>query len=1214
MKEKKHWNRRVLSFFLALAMVITQLGVWNAGKESVQAADSSVIYSDDMENDADVDWDVVWKISEGVTVERSADQWASNNKTKWWVFKSPVENQVTITRKVPVTSGIYTVSMETAGGNISGNIQIGEEKNTQSKEIVYGGWDDFKTTTDTINIENDSELTIQIEVDMQAEGWFDLDNFEVVKTSEENSEDDSSDNSIEYNLQITADNTTVEAGDTVSLTAVLKKGQTEITDLEAAGLHLYWWNNTTNSSGEFINYDESNGYSLTLQTTLGTLGTNEIQAKLQDAEWKDIVIKKIEITVNEASNSVKDAPIDVTKVNNLSSDFIMGMDISSMISELQSGVVYRDYDGNELKTLDDICRFIKEQGINHIRVRVWNNPYDANGNGYGGGNNDVAKAKEFADACRNAGLKMLVDFHCSDLWTDPGKQQEPKAWKGYTLEQKKEALNTYITESLNTIDPSKDVVDMVQVGNETTGGFIGETNVSNMCVLFSAGAAGVETYNPDVKVVIHVESPHKGTLVTWAENLQDNNVDYDILATSYYPYWHGTLDNLKQQFETVKNTYCKDVMVAETSYAYTLEDSDGHANTVRVGNNDNGADTTEPFTEQGQATAIRNLINTVNEAGGLGVYYWEPAWLTVGNTKGLTGDAYNAQVKENQEKWEKYGSGWASSYANEYDSKDAGKWYGGSAVDNEAMFYPDGTATPALHVWNYVKTGAVSNLVSVEEFDSALTQTITAGSDFTLPDSVEVTYSDSKTPVAEAVTWDEASVKKADMSKPGTYQISGTVSLSKEITRGAYKGKTSVDVTLTLQVKYANLITNKEAVEFDSGEYFTVDGTTFKGIPSAENAKSGKNSMGWYGASAANGSVTYKKAITLEKGTYTLEAYAQGAQSNVTMQILNAEDDSVLFTGEATAMTAWGDWHTPKVTFTLDKTKSVKLRVCVEHEDGGWGAVDVLYLHKDASSSEGKDDTNTSGSSSSGSAATVTPSDDTKKDDKPEQTTESKNVTATTASGEKAEITVTVTKDTAGKVTEASAEVTGAKVEISADMVSKIVEAAGTDRVAITANVTDKEGNTRYTVTAETKDLTAGNKLSVVVVDKKTGAYKLVNAKTYTVGKDGTLHVNLAAGSDYRMLSAAEIKNVEKAVLKTVAVKKTTASIKAGKNTKIQLSSKLDLDNVKKITYTSGKKSVAVVDKNGKITAKKKGTVTIKAKVTLKNGKTKTVSMKIKVK
>lgn len=669
MKAKKHWNRRVLSFLLALAMVVTQLGVWNVGKESVQAAEDSVIYSDDMENDADENWDVAWKTLEGVTVERSANQWAKNNVTKWWVFKSPVENQVTITRKIQVTSGSYIVSVDMDGGNVSGNIQIREENNTQSKELLYGDWDNFKTTTDTVKVENDSEITIQIRVDLQASGWFDLDNFSMVKALED---DNDTDNSTEYNLQITADNTTVEAGDTVTLTAVLKKGQTEITDLEAAGLHLYWWNNTTGSSAEFINYDDKNGYALTLQTTLGTTGTNEIQAKLQDANWNDIAEKKIELTVNEASNSVKDAPIAVTKVNKLSSDFIMGMDISSMISELESGVVYRDYDGNELATLDDICRFIKEQGINHIRVRVWNDPYDANGNGYGGGNNDVAKAKEFADACRNAGLKMLVDFHCSDLWTDPGKQQEPKAWKGYTLEQKKEALNTYITKSLNTIDPSKDVVDMVQVGNETTGGFIGETNVSNMCVLFSAGAAGVEMYNPDVKVVIHVESPHKGTMVTWAGNLQDNNVDYDILATSYYPYWHGTLDNLKQQFETVKNTYCKDVMVAETSYAYTLEDSDGHANTVRVGNNDNGADTTEPFTEQGQATAIRNLINTVNEAGGLGVYYWEPAWLTVGNTKGLTGDAYNAQVKENQEKWEKYGSGWASSYANEYDSKDAG--------------------------------------------------------------------------------------------------------------------------------------------------------------------------------------------------------------------------------------------------------------------------------------------------------------------------------------------------------------------------------------------------------------------------------------------------------------------------------------------------------------------------------------------------------------
>lgn len=1192
MKAKKHWNRRALSFLLALAMVVTQLGVWNAGKESVQAAENdsfTLYYYNESTEPLYVN---IWNWA-GISFAEDAE---TTSEFDW-------DHDLAVMKAVDGNENWYSVTFEILDAEANDGFTIYQN----------GIRDDNKLVEYDSQYNNTSDFAMFVSGNESAYAVKERTVYTNLSEAGLNTEDqaDDADNSTEYNLQITADNTTVEAGDTVTLTAVLKKGQTEITDLEAAGLHLYWWNNTTGSSAEFINYDDKNGYALTLQTTLGTTGTNEIQAKLQDANWNDIVVKKIELTVNEASNSVKDAPIAVTKVNNLSSDFIMGMDISSMISELESGVVYRDYDGNELTTLDDICKFIKEQGINHIRIRVWNNPYDANGNGYGGGDNDVAKAKQFADACRNAGLKMLVDFHCSDLWTDPGKQQEPKAWKGYTLEQKKEALTAYIAESLNTIDPTKNVVDMVQVGNETTSGFIGESDVSNMCVLFSAGAASVKTYNPDVKVVIHVESPQKKTMVTWAKNLQDNNVDYDILATSYYPYWHGTLDNLKEQFETVKNTYHKDVMVAETSYAYTLEDSDGHTNTVRVGNNDTGADTTEPFTEQGQATAIRNLINTVNEAGGLGVFYWEPAWLTVGNTKGLTGDAYEAQVKENQEKWEKYGSGWASSYAKEYDAEDAGKWYGGSAVDNEAMFYPDGTATPALHVWNYVKTGAVSNLVSVEAFDSALTQTITAGENFELPETVEVTYSDNKTPVAEAVTWKEADVKKADTSVPGTYKISGVLSLSKEVTRGAYKGNTSIEVTLTLEVKHANLITNKDAVEFDSGDYFTIDGTTFKGIPSPENAKSGKNSMGWYGAAAAKGSVTYNEAIVLEKGTYTFEAYAQGAKSNVTMQILNAEDDSVLYTGEPVAMTAWNEWHTPSVTFTLEQTKSIKLRVYMEHEDTGWGAVDVLYLHRDDSSSEKKDNTTTSG----GSSAATTPSDETKKDEQQsKQTTESKNVTATTASGEKTEVTVTVTKDTTGKVTEANAKVTGTKAEISADMVNKIVEAAGTDNVAITAAVTDKEGNTRYTVTAEAKDLTAGKKLGVVVIDKKTGAYKLVNAKTYTVGKDGTLNVNLAAGSDYQMLSTAEMKNVEKAILKTVSVDKKSVSVKNGKNTKIQLSSKLDLDNVKNITYTSGKKSVAVVDKNGKITTKKKGTVTIKAKVTLKNGKTKTVSMKIKVK
>lgn len=1103
MKEKKTWKKRVLSIVLAFAMVLTQFGVWNAGKESVQAA----------ENDS---------------------------------FTLYYYNESGANSAYSIKDGKVYEDLTEAGLTIKDQDQ-GE---TNSSEVTSDG----------------------------------------------------------YTLKLTADKTEVTVGDTITFTASLQKDGQEITDLTEAGYHIYWWNNTTKSQSEFIDYisdGAEGGRVLTMKMQPQQVGENEIKINLQDDQWKKIIDNLIiKIQVKQAASTVTDATVNVKKTDKeLSSDFIMGMDISSMISELESGVVYRDYEGNKLETLDDICKFLANQGINHIRIRVWNNPYDTNGNGYGGGNNDVAKAKQFADACRNAGIKMLVDFHCSDLWTDPGKQYVPKAWKGYTVEQKAEALTAFLEASLNTIDPTKDVVDMVQVGNETTSGFIGETDVANMCTLFEAGSKGVKAYNNEVKVVIHLTNPEKANMTRWAKCLDENKVDYDILATSYYPYWHGTLDNLKTQLETVKNTYGKDVMVAETSYAYTLEDSDGHSNTVRVGNNDTADNATEPFTEQGQATAIRNLINTVNNAGGLGVYYWEPAWLTVGDTTGLTGEAYDKQVAANKEKWEKYGSGWASSYASEFDAKDAGVWFGGSAVDNEAMFYPDGTASPSLHVWNYVKTGAVSNEVSVEEMGADLTQEVLANSTFELPKTLDVMYSDEIK--AEEITWNETDVKKIDTTKAGTYQVAGTVTFSKEITRGTYKGKKSAEVTLTLKVKQANLITNEAAVEFDDGSVFTIDGTMFKNIPSTENPKSGKHSMSWYSAAEATGSVTYNDAITLAKGSYTFEAYAEGKDASVIMQVLNAENDSVLSSGDATEVTGWNEWKTPKVTFTLDKETSVKFRIAVENKAAGWGSVDVLYLHQEGASGDNKDN-NGSNSGSSSNTTVVTPTD--------KDTTEIKNVTAATPSGEKVEATVTITKDSNGNVTDAGATVKNTKPEISTDVAAKIVEAAGTDSVVITTEVTDAKGNIQYTVTVDAKNLTAENTLKVLVVDKKTGEKKLVNAKSYKVDENGTISVSLPKGCEYQLVTAKEVEKVEKAVLKTVEVKKTSVSVKKGKSTKIQLSSKLDMDNVKSVTYTTTKKSVVKVAKNGKITAKKKGTAVVKATVTLKSGKKKTVTMKVKVK
>lgn len=1195
MKENRQWKKRLLGMLLAFAMVLTQVGVWNASKESVQAAENdsfTLYYYNESEEPLYVD---IWKwaglaFAEGSNLD-STFGW-DNQQAKMAAVEGN-ENWYSVTFQIKDAAANDGFTIYQNDSNNKKAEYDNQWNNTQQYAAFVSGAKSGYAIKDGTVYEDLAEAGLTIKDQEQPE----TSGSEVTKDG--------------YTLKLTADQTEVTVGDTVTFTASLQKDGQEITDLTEAGYHIYWWNVTTNSKSEFVDYvsdGAEGGRALTMKMQPQQVGENEIKINLQDNDWKNTIIDNltIKIQVKQAASTVTDAAVNVKKTDKeLSSDFIMGMDISSMISELDSGVVYRDYEGNKLETLDDICKFLADQGINHLRIRVWNDPYDADRNGYGGGNNDVAKAKQFADACRKAGIKMLVDFHCSDLWTDPGKQYVPKAWKGYSVEQKAEALTKFLEDSLNTIDPTRDVVDMVQVGNETTSGFIGETNVTNMCTLFEAGAKGVKAYNDAVKVVIHLTNPEKGNMTRWAKRLDENNVDYDILATSYYPYWHGTLDNLKSQLETVKNTYGKDVMVAETSYAYTLEDSDGHSNTVRVGNNDTADNATEPFTEQGQATAIRNLINTVNNAGGLGVYYWEPAWLTVGDTRGLTGEAYDKQVAANKATWEKYGSGWASSYASEFDPKDAGVWFGGSAVDNEAMFYPDGTASPSLHVWNYVKTGAVSNLVSVEGLGSDLTQTIIANSAFELPQTLDVTYSDETKAVAEAITWNADDVKKIDTTKAGTYQVTGTVAFSKEITRGAYKGKTSVDVTLTLQVKQPNLITNEAAVEFDDGSVFTIDGAMFKKIPSTENPKNGAHSMSWYSGAEATGSVTYNEAMTLAKGTYTFEAYAEGKDASVIMQVLNAEDDSVLFSGDATEVTAWNDWKTPTVTFTLEKETTVKLRVAVENKAAGWGSVDVLYLHQEKTAEDNKDD-NGSNSGSSSDTTVTTPDD--------KDTTETKNVTATTPSGEKVEATVTTTKDSSGNVTDASATVTSTKAELSTDVVAKVLEAAGTDQVTIKTAVTDANGKTQYTVTTTAKNLTENAKLKVVAVDQTTGEKTLVNAKTYKVNKDGSITFDLPAGADYELVSTAEAKTVEKAVLKTVKVKKTSASVKAGKKTAIQLSSKLNMDNVKKVTYTSGKKSVATVNKNGKITAKKKGSVTVKAKVTLKNGTTKTVSMKIKVK
>lgn len=229
-----------------------------------------------------------------------------------------------------------------------------------------------------------------------------------------------------------------------------------------------------------------------------------------------------------------------------------------------------------------------------------------------------------------------------------------------------------------------------------------------------------------------------------------------------------------------------------------------------------------------------------------------------------------------------------------------------------------------------------------------------------------------------------------------------------------------------------------------------------------------------------------------------------------------------------------------------------------------------------------------------------------------ESTVETSRVEITVSGDKKAEASVTITKDAQGNVTSANATVSGSKGTLTADVVKQLTEAAGTEDLTIIVQVKNANGDVKYTVSVSAKNVKNNKSLKAFVVNRKTGEYELINSKTYKA-KDGNLNASFGKKGNYVLLTTKEAARIEKEILKTIAPKKTKATVKKGKTTEFKLDSKLNQNNVKKVTYKTSKKSIATVNKNGKIKANRKGTVTIKATVTLKNGKTKTVSMKIAV-
>lgn len=626
------------------------------------------------------------------------------------------------------------------------------------------------------------------------------------------------------------------------------------------------------------------------------------------------------ITTFPLPEGPEESTIFVKPVDGISDDFYRGMDASAVLALENSGVKYYNFDGKE----QDVFMTLAQAGVNYIRLRVWNDPYDENGNGYGGGNNDVATAIVLGQRATKYGMKVCIDFHYSDFWADPKKQFVPKAWEGMDIEEKSDALYNFTLESLTQLLDAGVNVGMVQIGNEINNGMSGETDVANVRKLLTAGSKAVReaaaNSGKEILVAVHYTNiDDMKKLDTLLTGLQVKEIDYDIVGLSFYPYWHGTIEDLKNAIIHIRDTYGKKVYVAENAYCYTAEDGDGSANSV-----EGTDDLAEGYSAsvQGQANEVRDVCAAASEAGAEGVFYWEGTWIPVGPA-----DADNSDL------WEKYGSGWASSYASGYDPKDAGQYYGGCSWDNQAMFDFTGHPLASLNVFKYLKYGATAPL-AVDSIP-AVTVACNIGTDPELPDTVSVIYND-RSEAQVPVIWNTDDVAAIDTENGGNFTVSGTL-------------EDGTEVTAAVTVDRINYVQNPSFEDSDTSMWTVnysgeTDPTDYQ--VKAADAHSGEVAFHFWSGSADMDFSIEQSFTDLEPGTYELSAFSQGGDlSDDAYMDLYALVDGRELTAPF-KLTTYADWQNPAIPEIKVTDGSLTIGVRYKCNVNSWGTLDDVTLYK----------------------------------------------------------------------------------------------------------------------------------------------------------------------------------------------------------------------------------------------------------------------------
>ena len=377
-----------------------------------------------------------------------------------------------------------------------------------------------------------------------------------------------------------------------------------------------------------------------------------------------------------AADAVKTRPF-----NAMPADFIKGADISTLLEAEQHGAKFYNQNGQQ----QDAIAILKANGVNYVRLRLWVDPQDASGKTYGGGSNNLENTIALAKRVKAQGLKLLLDFHYSDFWTDPGKQFKPKAWEKMDYPQLKTAIHDYTRDTIARFKQEGVLPDMVQIGNEINGGMLwpegkswgqGGGEFDRLAGLLNAAISGLKenlTGGEQVKIMLHLaEGTKNDTFRWWFDEIAKRGVPFDIIGLSMYTYWNGPISALKANMDDISRRYNKDVIVVEAAYGYTLDNCDNAENSFQAKEEKDGG---YPGTVQGQYDYIHDLMQSVIDVPdhrGKGIFYWEPTWIAVPGTT------------------------WATKAGMKYIHDE---WKEGNARENQALFDCQGKVLPSITVF-----------------------------------------------------------------------------------------------------------------------------------------------------------------------------------------------------------------------------------------------------------------------------------------------------------------------------------------------------------------------------------------------------------------------------------------------------------------------------------------------------------------------------------